>query len=60
MVRDQQVRIRELQVGADTEMLQKWASDRYVEHVLRRTENADMQGTSGHVHAKTDGLFAAS
>lgn len=41
-------------------MLQKWGSDRYVEHALRRTENAGMLGTSDHVHAKADGLFAAS
>jgi len=41
-------------------MLQKWASDRYVEHLLRRTENAGMLGTSDHMSTKADGLFAAS
>ena len=60
VVRDQQIRVRELQVGVDTEMLQKWGSDRYVEHVLRRTENAGMLGTSDHMGAKADSLFAAS
>ena len=60
VVRDREIRVRELQVGVDTEMLQKWGSDRYVEHALRRTENAGMLGTSDHVHAKADGLFAAS
>lgn len=60
VVRDQSVRVRELQVGVDTEMLQKWGSDRYVEHVLRRAENAGMVGTSEHMNSKADGLFAAS
>ena len=60
MVRDQQIRVKELKVGVDTEMLQKWASDRYVEHVLRRTENAGMLGTAHHMNSKADGLFAAS
>ena len=43
-------------------MLEKWASDRYVEHLLKKKENAGMVANSEHMSAKagSDGLFQAS
>jgi hypothetical protein len=61
-VRDQQIRTKEPEVGVDIEMLEKWATDRYVEHLLKKKENAGMVGNSDHMNSKAgvDGLFQAS
>lgn len=56
IVKDQSVRIKELKIGEDDEMIEKWASNAYVEHLLKKKDNAGMATAV----AKEDALYAAS
>jgi len=49
-VKDQAIRPREVAIGVDSELIDKYASAAYVEHLMKRSDNKDMAQTSGSLY----------